>query len=88
MAANYIRELRAELQSPALQMLAQDPILLLQVVNCVSLAPVDPTSEQQEQELERTALRGAERSVESPHFARSSFRHDGMAITDEFFFAA
>jgi hypothetical protein len=49
-----------ELQPPALQMLAQDPILLFHVVDHVALAPVDPTSEQQEQELERAAPHGAE----------------------------
>jgi hypothetical protein len=36
-------------------MFAQDSILLFEVVNYIALAAVDPTSEQQEQELERAA---------------------------------
>src|SRR5205807_6427230 len=57
-----------EVQPSALQMLAQDPILRFQIVDGVELAPVDPTSEQQEQELERAALHGLQRSDESSRF--------------------
>jgi hypothetical protein len=48
-----------EAQPAALQMLAQDMVLFFQVVDHHELLPVDPTREQQEQELERTALHGA-----------------------------
>src|SRR5260370_35239165 len=41
------------------KMLAQDPILLFQIVDHGELAPIDPAGEQQEQEFERAALHGA-----------------------------
>ena len=44
-----------ETESAARELLAQDPVLRLEVVDNVELPPVDPAGEEQEQELERLA---------------------------------
>ena len=44
-----------EPKSTAVKLLAQNPVLLLEVVDQLDLLPVDPAGEQQEQELQRLA---------------------------------
>jgi hypothetical protein len=44
-----------EAQSPPRKLLAQDPVLRLEIVDDVELPPVDPAGDEQEQKLERPA---------------------------------
>jgi hypothetical protein len=47
-----------------LELLAQNPVLRLQLVDDGELPPIDPTGEEQEQELDRAALHGGQGSAD------------------------